>query len=215
MPLRPSEPQRHIVTRSPTLPITTAPDSSLPPDPAQQLRARLSLRRHARSFAFGPFVLRPERQLLLKGGMPVRIGGRALDILTTLVERPGQLVDRATLVSRAWPTTFVDESNLKVNVSGLRRVLEERADAPRYIATVAGRGYRFIATVRTLKADKQSHDCALELHGRLHGLIETIDRIRRDLAEERLVSASGDEMLVEAVCRRASALQDELHPSVR
>jgi hypothetical protein len=49
--------------------------------------------RAPRSFAFGPFVLFPERQLLLKDEAPVRIGGRALDILTALVERPGELVN--------------------------------------------------------------------------------------------------------------------------
>lgn len=78
-------PQPNIETGSSALPITTAPVTSLPLDLAGQLRARRSFRRHVRSFAFGPFVLRPEHQLLLNGGMPVRIGGRALDILTALV----------------------------------------------------------------------------------------------------------------------------------
>ena len=81
--------------------------------------------RPPRSFAFGPFVLIPERQLLLKGEAPVRIGSRALDILTALVERPGELVSKRELMARAWPNTIVDEGNLKVNMAALRRALGE------------------------------------------------------------------------------------------
>lgn len=99
----------------------------------------------ARTFAFGPFQLIPERQLLLRDDSPVRIGGRALDLLTALVERAGELVMKHELIARVWPTTTVDEANLKVNMATLRRVLDDDPDAARYIATVSGRGYRFIA----------------------------------------------------------------------
>lgn len=99
----------------------------------------------ARSFAFGPFVLQPECQLLLKDGVPVRLGGRALEILTALAERPGELVSKQELMARVWPNVCVEESNLKTNVAHLRRVLGDRPDAPLFIATVVGRGYRFIA----------------------------------------------------------------------
>ncbi len=99
----------------------------------------------ARSFAFGPFVLQPERQLLLKDGAPVRLGGRALEILTVLAERPGELVSKQELMARVWPDVCVEESNLKTNMVHLRRVLGDRPDAPLFIATIVGRGYRFIA----------------------------------------------------------------------
>ena len=102
----------------------------------------------ARTFAFGPFQLIPERQLLLRDDSPVRIGGRALDLLTALVERAGELVMKHELIARVWPTTTVDEANLKVNMAALRRVLDDDPDAARYIATVSGRGYRFIASLR-------------------------------------------------------------------
>jgi len=102
-----------------------------------------------RSFFFGPFLLVPERQRLLRDDAPVRIGGRALDLLTVLVERPGEVVTKAELMARAWPNAVVDESNLKVNMFGLRQILGERVDEPIYIATVPGRGYRFVAPVRT------------------------------------------------------------------
>lgn len=102
-----------------------------------------------RTFAFGPFMLQPERQLLLRDGRPVRIGGRAFDILATLVDRPGQLVSKRELVERVWPAIFVDESNLKTNMAMLRRVLGERHLQPVYIATIIGRGYRFVSPVQT------------------------------------------------------------------
>ncbi|WP_431266251.1 winged helix-turn-helix domain-containing protein [Roseateles chitinivorans] len=106
-----------------------------------------------RAFSFGPFTLLPERQLLLKEGTPLRVGGRALDLLTALVERPGETVSKRALMARAWPNTVVDESNLKVNMAGLRRVLGDGGGGggggdPQYIATVVGRGYRFVAEVR-------------------------------------------------------------------
>jgi len=95
----------------------------------------------ARTYTFGPFVLIPERQLLLRRDTPVRIGGRALDLLTALVEQPGVVVDKRDLLARVWPDTFVDEGNLKVNMSALRRALDDGAEEARYIATITGRGY--------------------------------------------------------------------------
>uniref|UniRef100_UPI003101619E winged helix-turn-helix domain-containing protein n=1 Tax=Neorhizobium sp. EC2-8 TaxID=3129230 RepID=UPI003101619E len=85
--------------------------------------------RPSRSFAFGPFQLLPERQLLMRGKTPVRIGGRALDILTMLVERPGDVVGKRELLSRVWPATIVEEGNLKVNMAALRRALDEGTTA--------------------------------------------------------------------------------------
>jgi DNA-binding winged helix-turn-helix (wHTH) protein len=109
---------------------------------------RLLVEKGPRTFVFGPFMLIPERQLLLNGEAPVRIGSRALEILTVLVERAGELVCKRDLFARVWPDTFVEEGNLKVNVAGLRRALGEAPGQTRYIAAVPGRGYRFVAPVR-------------------------------------------------------------------
>ncbi|MEI2298896.1 ATP-binding protein [Ensifer sp. MJa1] len=100
------------------------------------------------SYSFGPFVLVPERQSLLRDQVIVRVGSRALEILAALVERPGEVVSKTELVARAWPDTFVEESNLKVNVAALRRALGDSANDTQYIATVSGRGYRFVSPVR-------------------------------------------------------------------
>lgn len=151
-----------------------------------------------RSFGFGPFLLLPERQLLLRDDVPVRIGGRAFDLLTALVERPGELLTKAELMARAWPGTIVEEANLKVNVSALRRVLGERAGAPCYIATVNGRGYRFVASVQTNRsptAAKASTDAAARIHNlpvgitRIFGRQEAIECVHCELEEALTFSA--------------------------
>lgn len=105
------------------------------------------------AFTFGRFRLIPSRQLLLRDGVPVQLGSRALDILTALVRRRGELVSKDDLIAAVWPNTFVDESNLKVNLCHLRRSLGDTQRPPKYIATVAGRGYRFVAPLQIGVAD--------------------------------------------------------------
>jgi len=100
-----------------------------------------------REIAFGPFRLQPERQLLLEGGNVVRIGGRALDILIALVERPGELVTKDELILRAWPKLVVDEGNLRAQIALLRKALNDGRDGARYVVAVPGRGYRFVTPV--------------------------------------------------------------------
>jgi DNA-binding winged helix-turn-helix (wHTH) protein len=107
---------------------------------------------HATTFAFGPYHFIPRRQLLLKNGQAVRIGCRALDLLTAFVRRPGEVLTKNVLMDEAWPNTTVVEGNLKVHIAALRRVLDDDADRAKYIATVNGRGYRFIAPVSVTNA---------------------------------------------------------------
>jgi len=111
--------------------------------------AQRSARRQEVIFSFGPFRLAPRRQLLLLDGQPVRLGGRAFELLQLLVLRSGELVGKDELMAAAWPDIFVHDSNLKVNMSSLRRSLGDTQIEPVYIATVARRGYKFIADVKT------------------------------------------------------------------
>jgi predicted ATPase/DNA-binding winged helix-turn-helix (wHTH) protein len=100
------------------------------------------------AISFGPFQLLAEQRLLLEGDKPVRLGSRAFDILAALVERSGQVVGKDELIARAWPQTFVQESNLKIQVCALRRTLGDGQGGHRYIITVPGRGYNFVAPLR-------------------------------------------------------------------
>jgi TolB-like protein len=88
--------------------------------------------------SFGAFVLQQHERRLLRDGQPVLIGARAFDVLCVMVENSGQLVTKQQLLDTVWPGLVVEENNLQVHVSSLRRILG--ADA---IATVPGRGYRF------------------------------------------------------------------------
>src|SRR5580692_1547518 len=100
------------------------------------------------AISFGPYRLLAAQRLLLEGERPVRLGGRAFDILTALVERAGEVVGKEELIARAWPAVFVDEANLKIQVSALRRALGDGQGDNRYVATIVGRGYNFVAPIR-------------------------------------------------------------------
>src|SRR6266849_4727903 len=101
-----------------------------------------------RAFLFRSFELFPEQRLLLEGDNQVRLGSRAFDILAALVERAGEVVSKEELIARAWPQTFVEEANLKIQVSALRRALGDGQGGHRYVVTVPGRGYNFVSPVR-------------------------------------------------------------------
>jgi len=101
----------------------------------------------AQILTFGSFRLFPAQNLLLEGDTPVRIGGRAFDILTALVERAGELVEKEELLKCAWPNVIVVEANLRVHIAGLRKLLERGQPGRPYIVSVVGRGYRFVAPV--------------------------------------------------------------------
>ena len=99
------------------------------------------------SYGFGPFVLDPDRRVLTEAGIPVQIGSRAFDLLLTLVQHRGRVLTKRELLDRIWPGSAVEENNLSVNVSVLRKALREQALDQRFIQTVSGRGYRFVAPV--------------------------------------------------------------------
>jgi predicted ATPase/DNA-binding winged helix-turn-helix (wHTH) protein len=101
-------------------------------------------------FAFGSFRLLRDKRLLLKGEEPVRLGGRALEILAALVERPGTVVTKEELFARVWPKQFVEEGNLKFHVAALRKALGDGQGDNRFIVNIPGRGYCFVAAVESL-----------------------------------------------------------------
>jgi len=106
------------------------------------------LRATERAYLFGDFCLMPDRQVLLHDGAPVRIGSRAFDILALLVHHAGELVTKAELEAYVWPRTFLHESNLKVHVAALRKVLRAASDEAATIVNIPGRGYCFTTPVR-------------------------------------------------------------------
>ena len=92
--------------------------------------------------SFGPFRLDLSRPELRRDGQPVRIHRRALGILCALAEAKGEIVSKDELMARLWPGRIVEEGNLHVHVSGLRKALDEHGEGHSHIVTVPGRGYR-------------------------------------------------------------------------
>src|SRR5260221_2156096 len=100
------------------------------------------------AISFGPYRLLAAQRLLLERDQPVRLGSRAFDILAALVERAGEVVGKEQLIARVWPQTFVEESNLKIQVSALRRALGHGQSGNRYVITLPGPGCHFFAPGR-------------------------------------------------------------------
>ena len=93
---------------------------------------------------FGRFRLDLGRRELLRAGSPVRLGNRAMDILAILAAAKGEVVSKDELLSRVWPGMTVEENNLQVQISALRKVLDEDNGGQSHLVTVPGRGYRLV-----------------------------------------------------------------------
>ncbi|WP_342238197.1 ATP-binding protein [Inquilinus sp. OTU3971] len=98
-------------------------------------------------FSFGPFRLAAGERLLTRDGVPVELGARALDILVALVSRPNEPVGKRELMAEVWPDVTVEEGSLRFHIVALRKALGDGQDGARYIATLPGRGYCFVAPV--------------------------------------------------------------------
>ena len=102
-------------------------------------------------FEFGSFRCDPREHLLLCEGKPVAVAPKAFEILVALIQSNGPLLTKDELMQQVWPDSFVEESNLTVNISALRRALGESPGRQQYIETVPKRGYRFVAPVTEIQ----------------------------------------------------------------
>jgi predicted ATPase/DNA-binding winged helix-turn-helix (wHTH) protein len=158
-------------------------------------------------FLFGPFRFVPARRELTLHGVSLAIGQRAFDILLALVSRPGQLVSKDEIMAEVWPGIVVDDNNLQVHVSALRKALSSAGDQQRYVVTVAGRGYRFVAPITREMVGQQAATAApngtvaaLAASARhnlpqqltpLIGREAELERIKAMIAQHRLVTLTG------------------------
>src|SRR5216684_5102483 len=152
------------------------------------------------AISFGPYRLLAAQRLLLERDQPVRLGSRAFDILAALVERAGEVVGKEQLIARAWPQTFVEEANLKIQVSALRRALGDGQGGNRYVITVPGRGYNFVAPVRREEPSRASppptvasavkHNLPFAVT-RMIGREEAVAALVSRLSHQRLVTVVG------------------------
>ena len=102
-------------------------------------------------YEFGPFQVDPDKQVLLRGNEPVAITPKVFETLLILVRRSRDVVTKDDLIKGVWPDAFVEEANLSQNIFVLRKALGDTAEDRRYIVTIPGRGYRFVADVRTVE----------------------------------------------------------------
>jgi DNA-binding winged helix-turn-helix (wHTH) protein len=98
-------------------------------------------------YSFGRFELYPSEHLLVRDGQAIPLAPKAFDLLFALVSNNGRLLTRETLMKTVWPDSFVEETNLTVNISLLRKTLGEMDDGRPWIATAPKRGYRFDGAV--------------------------------------------------------------------
>ncbi len=99
-------------------------------------------------YEFGPFCVDASQRILARDGTPVPLTPKVFDTLLRLLQRSGTALSKDELMRAIWPDTVVEENNLNQNISILRRVLGDARTEHRYIATVPGHGYQFVAEVK-------------------------------------------------------------------
>jgi predicted ATPase/DNA-binding winged helix-turn-helix (wHTH) protein len=147
---------------------------------------------------FDRFTLDLAQRQVTEEGVPLDLGARAFDLLRTLAQSPGKVLTKAELFAAAWPGVTVDENNLQVQVSALRKVL-----GAKLIATVPGRGYQFTAAV-TQEGD---HGTAPTSAPRLFGRAGDVAQLTALLATNRLVTMMGPAGVGKTALARALARQ--------
>jgi predicted ATPase/DNA-binding winged helix-turn-helix (wHTH) protein len=143
-----------------------------------------------RELQFGPFKLDTHRRVINQAGSPLRLGSRAREILSTLLERAGETVGKQELMARVWPHSFVDEGTLRVHISALRKALGTGESGGHYIENVTGHGYRFVGPVTQGSATEQVPGVPFPLV-RLIGRASSISAITESLPNRRLVTVVG------------------------
>ena len=156
--------------------------------------------------SFGPFNLRAGERLLTKDGSAVDLGARALDILIVLMSAPNEVVSKKDLMSRVWPDVTVDEGSLRFHMASLRKALGDGKEGARYITTLAGRGYCFVAPVSRIASPRDAAPAAeaalaVAVHfphanlpnrlGRMVGRDDDISKLSAQLNASRFVTIVG------------------------
>jgi predicted ATPase len=160
---------------------------------SDETRAAADEDEQAESFSFGSMNLNPRARALLIQGVPLRISDRAFDLLTLLVTRAGEIVDKKSLFAAAWPDTFVEESNLRVQIAHLNKSLATDGDA-RLIQNIPGRGYRFAAPVRRISRSRQPHpepSPTLAEAPRIFGRDDDLERLAALILKLKFITITG------------------------
>lgn len=154
----------------------------------------------AGDLVFGRFRLSPRLRALTEADIRVTLGSRAFDVLWALTRRRGALVSKDVLLAEVWPGVFVEEGNLTVQISGLRKLLGDGQGATRFIETVPGRGYRFVHPIdddvqhvmsEPRAASPQMRPAIVPPVSRFIGRRVELAELQRLLGAHRLVTITG------------------------
>jgi len=147
---------------------------------------------------FGPFELSVGERTLRRDGQLLPLGGRALDILIYLADRPGEVIVKQELIDHVWSDVTVEEGSLRVHVAAIRKALGDGQFGNRYIANIKGRGYSFVGTVVPLagstesRSDRSRHQGGLPVRPLpMIGRETVISEVSEKLREERFVTLLG------------------------
>jgi predicted ATPase/DNA-binding winged helix-turn-helix (wHTH) protein len=150
--------------------------------------------------AFGPFRLFPAERRLERDGSPVRLGGRALDLLIALVDHAGEVVSNRALLANVWPDVSVEESSLRFHIKNLRKALGDTQAGTRYVTNVPGRGYCFAAQVDRMERADNARPGGIPADARSNlparatlivGRSDSMEVISRELSGRRIVTITG------------------------
>jgi predicted ATPase/DNA-binding winged helix-turn-helix (wHTH) protein len=151
-----------------------------------------------RKLRFGPFELSIGQRVLRRDGVMLPLGGRALDLLIYLADRPGEVIAKQELMDHVWSDVTVEEGSLRVHVAAIRKALGDGQFGNRYIANIKGRGYSFVGTVVPLSGNTKSRNDKLRQQGRLPvrpimmiGRETVISEVSDKLRDERFVTLLG------------------------
>ena len=108
---------------------------------------------------FGEFELDLERRRLMREGQPLSLKAKTFDLLVFLVENNGRIISKDEILDKVWAGQFVEEANLSVQISALRKALSETKNEPRFLITIPGVGYKFVADVQT-----ENNEIIIEKH---------------------------------------------------
>ena len=148
-------------------------------------------------FEIGPFHLDPEAGVLSQAGVPVALGSRGVAVLIALVKRADEFVQKSAIMETAWPGVVVEDSNLAVQISSIRRALAQAPGGEQWIETLPRRGYRFVGPVMEVdgstKVERRASpegnlpESLTSFVGRERELVE----IKRLLPKKRLLTLVG------------------------
>ncbi|MGY8704470.1 tetratricopeptide repeat protein [Bradyrhizobium sp. 18BD] len=154
----------------------------------------------AATLSFGPFTVTPHERLVTRDGVALPMGAKSFDTLIALMSRPNEVVSKWDLMAQVWPGMAVEEANLRFHVAALRKALGDGKDGARYITTLSGRGYCFVAPISRANVAAEPHPAPranlppVKLPNRLQRMVgrdDAIAAVSDRLMSSRFVTIAG------------------------